>query len=126
MTNIPTLFSQLTGPSVPWSDTSKWLWGLLGALGAVYVLFGVVLQFKKLFGRVPPLTDELDRRDKQLRKMIFASEHGLKERITRLEDLYTEMQADRLRKWDELQKEIREMSANIAFIRGERKGESSA
>lgn len=39
-------------------------------------------------------------------------------RVTTLEDNYAEMQADRVRKWDELQREISAVAENVAYIRG--------
>ncbi len=112
-------------PEVPWSATGSWMVGLIGVLGVVYLGLGVWSQIKKLFGQTPPMHEALEQRDKALRKMIFASEAGLKERIQtervridQLEQRYLEMQIDRERKWATLQKSISELAEMVAFIRG--------
>lgn len=112
-------------PEVPWSATGSWMVGLIGVLGVVYLGLGVWSQIKKLFGQTPPMHEALEQRDKALRKMIFASEAGLKERIQtervridQLEQRYLEMQIDRERKWSVLQKSISELAEMVAFIRG--------
>lgn len=105
-------------PAVPWSDTTQWIFGACGFLGVVTLIFTVALQARKLFGRTPPIHDELEKRDKALRKMIFASESNLKGRIDKLEQRYEEMQLDRERKWAQLQSEFTEMATTLSYIRG--------
>lgn len=105
-------------PPIPYSTTGQFMLGLLGFLMIVGTVLWIWNQGSKAFGRTPPLNDELEKRDKALRKMIFASENNLKERIKKLEDLYAEMQADRIRKWAELQREIAEQNAALSYIRG--------
>jgi len=112
-------------PEVPWSATGSWMVGLIGVLGVVYLGLGVWSQIKKLFGQTPPMHEALEQRDKALRKMIFASEAAMKERIQNereridvLEQRYLEMQIDRERKWATLQKSISELAEMVAFIRG--------
>lgn len=39
-------------------------------------------------------------------------------RVKVLEDQYTEMQYDRIRKWEQLQNEMGELKSDLAFIRG--------
>lgn len=39
-------------------------------------------------------------------------------RVAVLEDQYTEMQADRIRKWEQLQTEMGELKSDLSFIRG--------
>ena len=39
-------------------------------------------------------------------------------RVGVLEDQYAEMQADRIRKWEELQTEVGELKSDLSFIRG--------
>jgi hypothetical protein len=116
------MFAQTNLPPIPWSTTGTFVLGLIGVLSVVGMMLWIWNQGKRAFGRTPPMNEELDKRDKALRKMIFASENNLKERMARLEDLYAEMQADRLRKWDELQREIKSMAEDIAFMRGHTKG----
>jgi hypothetical protein len=112
------MIAQLSIPPIPWSTTGQFTLGLLGLLAVVGTLLFIWNQGKRAFGRTPPMNEELDKRDRALRKMIFASEANIKERMTRLENLYVEMQADRLRKWDELQREFGQLKSDLSFIRG--------
>lgn len=112
--------------NIPWSTTGTFTLGLIAVMTIALLVFQLVIAIKKVFGRTPPMNEELDKRDKALRKMIFASENAMKERLRRLEDLYTEMQSDRIRKWEELKGEISEVSSGIAFIKGEIKGRNES
>ncbi len=118
------LLAQAT-TTVPWEFFPPWLFGLFGALciGLVALLF--IHYFKKVFGRQPPFDDEL----KKLRSEIYHSKNSLKkellelikaerERVTKLEERYEEMQLDRQRKWDELKNEYTEVSNTLAYLRG--------
>jgi hypothetical protein len=119
-------------PDVPWTVTSKWVWGLMGFLGCVWLVFAVCIQAKRLFGRTPPIQDELERREKKLRGEIMHQKNSaLKEmrsvltpliaRVEKAENDIEEMQLDRSRKWAELQKEIHTIAQDVAFIRGQEK-----
>lgn len=120
--------------AVPWSETSHWLYGLLGFLGIVLLVLLIVVNMRKAFGRVPPFHEELDKRDKAIRKQIYAVENNLRRqfmslhedqvrRIAMLEEQYAEMQRDRIRKWDELRTGLGDLGAAVAFIRGKLEGE---
>ncbi len=103
---------------IPWSTTATVSLGLLAIVMIIGALLWVWNEGKKAFGRTPPLYDELEKRDKALRKMIFASEGSLKERMNRLEQRYEEMQLDRERKWTQLQADFKELSNTLSYIRG--------
>lgn len=120
--------------AVPWSETSHWLYGLLGFLGIVLLVLLIVVNMRKAFGRVPPFHEELDKRDKAIRKQIYAAENNLRrqfmglheaqvQRITMLEEQFAEMQRDRIRKWEELKNGLSDLAANVAFMRGKLEGE---
>lgn len=132
MKTLLTFFAQLSGPAVPWSETSKWLFGLLGALGVVWLIFSVVIQARKLFGRVPPMQDELEQRDKRLRGEIQHAKNStlkefrlvlepLIERVEKTEAVAQEIQLDQTRRWTELNNEIHAIATDVAFLRGQQK-----
>mgnify|MGYP001306930413 CR=1 FL=1 len=124
------------GPVVPWTDTSKWLFGLMGFLGCIWLVFAVVIQCKKLFSRVPPVNETLNLQEKRLRgEMAHQKNSVLKEmrqvlepliqRLEKNESAIEDIQADRIRKWDALQREINGVQQDLAFIRGKfERGES--
>lgn len=120
---IAILFAQLQ--EIPWKTIGTVMLGLIGILTIGLLILSTWNQAKEAFGRKPPLNDELNTRDKALRKMIYASEANLKERVTKLEERYEEMQIDRQRKWEELQKQFGEMDKTLAFIRGKFEGDQT-
>lgn len=108
---------------IQWPQTTQTLVGIVGLLAIVSLVFSVVIKSKKLFGRNPPIGDDL----KSLRSEIYQSKNSLRKefkesmakeshRITMLEELYREMQMDRERKWAELQKELHEVEITIAML----------
>lgn|SRR3990167_11253474 len=123
-------FAQLNQtPPIPWSTTGTFMLGLIGVLSVVLLALFVWNQGKKAFGRVPPFHEELDKREKAMRRQIYAVESTLRReakqlhedsvrRINLLEQQYIEMQTDRERKWTALTKDINEVRQTLAFIRG--------
>lgn len=106
------------GLNVTQSQTNQTIWGLCGVLAIVSLVFAVILQAKKLFGRRPPIDDELRERSKKFQAQLHAVERRLDGRIDALEQRYEEMQLDRQRKWEELKGEYHELRETLMFIRG--------
>lgn len=123
-----TLFAQ-TMTDVPAAVSGGWIWGFVGvavALGSVLFTWN---QAKKAFGRVPALHEEYEARAKDLRGEIYHAKNSaikdmnarfdpLAARVVKLEEQYEEMQMDRIRKWDQLQREMSSLQRDLAFIRG--------
>lgn len=112
-------------PNVPWGTTGTFMLGLIGVIGVAVLVVQLVLGLKKLLGRTPPFHEELDKRDKAIRRQVFAVENNLKaahaentKRIEALEERYDEMQKDRERKWSELKEDINGVGQTLAYIRG--------
>lgn len=103
---------------VPWSATSQWLFGALGFLGIVYLLFGVAIGARKLFGTRPPLDDQLLEVQKVLRAEFKAGDDSLRRSIETILEEIAEMNSTRLRLLSEIKNEIRELSNDVSFIRG--------
>ena len=114
---------------IPVNDTMKTLLGLIGVMVLAITVLTFWLLCKKLFGRKPPLSKELAELKKEmLGHVMHQKNSALKEmgnrhaehqrRIEQLEEQYRQMQLDRERKWAELQKEIKELSETLSFMRG--------
>ena len=114
---------------VPMSDTMKVLGGLIGVMVLIITALSCVLLIKKVFGRKPSVTKELEQNAASLRKEMYhglgsakkemlgkLSEQG--QRITELEELYKEMQLDRERKWNELKQEYHQLDNKLAVMHG--------
>ena len=112
--------------AVPYlGETGSLALGLIGMLTVAALILTVAQKGKAVFGRTPPFHEELDQRDKALRKMIFATEASLKERIAEqgrltmeLAEQLRDLQLDRQRKWEELRQGYSELRESLAFIRG--------
>lgn len=105
-------------PVIPISTTGAWILGLIGALSIGTIILVFLNQWKKFFGRRPPIDEELDRREKMLRDEITAGDEALGKRIDQVNDQYLSLQAERERNWKELNAHISEVSNDVAFIRG--------
>jgi len=60
-------------PDLNWPETLKALVGIVGILSIIYLVFSVAIAWKKLFGRRPPIAEELDRLEKKLHAEIVES-----------------------------------------------------
>jgi len=108
--------------AVPWPATQSWLLGLLGAASFLYVILGTINQGRKLFGRTPPIDEDLQRLNSSLKKELKDQTDTLTDAMGDLqqktEDAISEMRIDRLRTWEALKGEIGEVKTEVAFIRG--------
>lgn len=118
------LFAQAT-TEIPFKFLPPWLYGFLAFLSCVLLVLMVLHYGKKVFGRNPPLDDDL----KKLRREIYHATGTVKKElkeliatqakeITELRDMYFEMQKDRERKWKELDDKFSGLASSLAFIRG--------
>lgn len=105
--------------------TNQFILGACGVLMVVTLVFGVVLQAKKLFGRQPPIDDVLKGLRKEIyhakgsvRKELLAEMHLDRIRLVKLEEHYEEMQLDRERKWKELNETYHALDLKIAAMTG--------
>ena len=62
-----------TAVDIPLSDTMKTLIGILGVLTAGLMVMWFAIAWKKLFGRRPPIGEELDKLEKRMRAELVAS-----------------------------------------------------
>lgn len=60
-------------PDLSWPETLKTLVGIVGVLMIVWLIFSVAIAWKKLFGRRPPIQDELDKLEARLHAEIIES-----------------------------------------------------
>lgn len=118
----------------PWKYFPPWLFGFIGFLSVVLLGLMVIYYMRKVFGRKPPIAEEMKGIVKLLRgeihreKNSVLKEVGLRlsplvDRVQKNEDAIEEIQLDRTRKWEALTRSINEVANNVAFLRGQRKGE---
>jgi hypothetical protein len=67
--------------NVPLSVTMTWVYGALGASGVVGMILFTIVQARKVFGRKPPMDEQLSHLDKSLRKDMRAGDFALEEQI---------------------------------------------
>ena len=101
---------------IPMSDTLKTLVGLIGVMVLIITVLTCVILVKKVFGRTPPLTDEL----KKLRSEIYKETGGVRKDLTlRMDGVDAEIEEikiDRERKWKELTGEYHKLDTKIATL----------
>ena len=67
---IVTILAQ-SQPDLNWPETLKVEVGIVGLLMIVWLVFSVAIASRKLFGRKPPFSDELDKIEKRLHDEIL-------------------------------------------------------
>jgi hypothetical protein len=113
---------------IPWHYFPPWLFGFIGFLAVVWLALGVVNAGKKLFGRRPPIDDQLKEVVKILRSEIHREKNSvLKEfklrmipveaRIQKSEEEIVDIQLGLARKWDELKDSIHAMALDVAVLK---------
>jgi len=114
--------AQIQTPPIPWPLTGNWVLGLIGVLAAVYLVLGVAGQCQKLFGKNPPLSDELLRIDRQARADLAQTAQDCERRHSTLrhemDERLREIAVERTRNLGELHEKINAVAADVAFIRG--------
>lgn len=107
---------------VPWPLTGHWFVGLIGVLGVVYLVLGVAQQCRRLFGKHPPIGEELTRVNHDLRNdlarvaMDCERRHGSLH--DELDERFRELSLERTRSLGELHEKINGVASDAAFIRG--------
>jgi DNA repair exonuclease SbcCD ATPase subunit len=120
-----TLIAEIN-PPVPWSVTGNFVYGLLGLIGVLVLVLTVVEKIKSVFGRKPPLEEEMKGKHKRLfgeiehaknsvKKELRAEMAADRQRLNKLEEYYEDMQIDRERKWQELKKDYHALE--VSFVK---------
>jgi len=118
------LLSEIDAP-VNIIATQQTLWGLVGLLAVIYLVFAVVIQAKKLFGRKPAIDDDL----KKLRQEIYHSAgkvkkdlnvdfESLEDRFDKIVEDINDIKLDRERKWQQLTAEYHSLDLKLATLTG--------
>ena len=118
-------------------QTGQLLLGLVGLLTAAVLVLTFVQKVKSVFGKQPPMTEQLREMVKLLRGEIHREKNSaLKEfklklepvlaRMNKAEEEIMDIQIDRERKWGELKNEMHAIANDVAYLRGIRKGEKES
>jgi hypothetical protein len=78
-------------PDVPWNTTGGWMLGLIGVLGATSLVFAVAIQAKKLFGKEPPISEELRRLGEACAARYAQSEASLQSHAVADDKIHAEL-----------------------------------
>jgi hypothetical protein len=107
---------------VPWPMAGNWFLGLIGVLGVAYLVLGVAHQSRRLFGKHPPLGEEIARIDQELRRDLARAARECERRHeaarSDLGERFRELALERERNLGELHEKINFVAADVAFIRG--------
>ena len=69
------IFAQLQ-PDMNWPATLKFIVGMVGMLMIVWLVFSVAIAWNKLFGRRPPIGDEIAALEKKIHSQILETYSG--------------------------------------------------
>ena len=96
-----------------WPAAMKTLAGVIGLLCIVSLIFTVVLQSKKLFGRTPPLMDELDKLEKKLHSQILETYSRAYKNSEEAKQEARDVRADMESRFEKLNEDRQKIQAGI-------------
>jgi hypothetical protein len=112
----------MTHENIPWPITANWLLGLTGALGMTYLGLEVTARCRKLFGKQPPVSEEIARLDGELRRSVSQATQDCERRHDALrgemDERFRELTIERARSLANLYEKINRVAEDVAFIRG--------
>ncbi|EEF62084.1 hypothetical protein [Pedosphaera parvula] len=110
---MKSFLAQEAVPQVPWPATSTWLLGAIGFMGIVLLILGVVNQARKLWGRQPPIDEELANLDEDFDKRERTIRFDIQAGDEQLEQLMAELRAEVEFKLDALGIEKQQQSKDL-------------
>ena len=96
-----------------WPATIKAGVGIMGLLCIASLVFSVVLQARKLFGRRPPIEDELERLEKKLHAQVIDSFGRAYKRADEARALAEALRAEMDLKFEKLHEDRQRVQENI-------------
>ena len=110
-----------TTTGVPWGVTSHWLFGLIGALGVAWLMLGIANQSRKVFGKRPPLYEELGTLRTELTEADCLLARKLEMEHKELDVRLAEIQTLHLREQRVLHRKINGIARSVYLICGRMK-----
>jgi hypothetical protein len=110
MSNLLLAQVELSGT---WPATIKVAIGIIGLLCIASLIFSVVLQSRKLFGRRPPIEDELDKLEKKLHAEVMDSFGRAYKRAEEAHAAAESLSADTDQKFEKLHEDRQRVQENI-------------
>jgi hypothetical protein len=114
----PLLLLAQIEPDIKWPDTMKVLIGIVGLLSVVWLVLSVAIASKKLFGKHPPIQEEL----KAVRDEFQAADSALARRIQeetqKRETAIENINIDRARTLGQLHRKMNSINRNLYLIAG--------
>lgn len=108
----------LAAAQIEWPATIQLLMGIVGLLSIVALIFTVALQARKLFGKHPPLHEEMKSVREEFRAADQALALSLREEGEKREQQFAELQIERQRTLSHLHKKMNGISRNLYLIAG--------
>jgi hypothetical protein len=111
------VFADIT-PQVPFNITGSWLLGLIGCLSIIYLILGVWSSARKLFGRRPPIDEDIARLQASMKIELEKQTTFLTRRIDEVHQNTEELRLERERTWKAFQAQISELGQQFAYLSG--------
>lgn len=102
--------------------TGNWFLGLIGVLSVACLVLGVAQQSRRLFGKHPPLSEEVNRMDQERRREMLLVTQDCERRHTTLrgemDERFRDLAIENARSLGELHEKINAVASDLAFIKG--------
>lgn len=106
-------------PPVEWSTTGNVMLGIIGILGVCVLILSFVEKWKKVFGKHPPLHEEIEKLRSDVKISVAGAYKAVeKERLTR-EQAFQDLALERARTVQTINESVLQISKDIAFMRGQ-------
>lgn len=73
-----------------WPSVMPWLMGAVGVMAIIYLAFSTVIAGRKLFGKHPPMDEQLETLDRSLRKQITDGDKQVANQVESLREDFEE------------------------------------
>lgn len=106
-------------PDIHWPDTIKVIVGLVGLLSIVWLILSVAIACRKLFGKHPPIHEELIRLRKEFTESDAVLLAAIKEEAKERQKAITAINESRAKTLSDINEKISDLQTKLGQIPGE-------
>lgn len=109
--------AQLNSP-IGWDTTGHFMLGLIGVLGVVLIIMQIAVASRKLFGKHPPIEQELKAVRDEFQSADASLARALKDECCKREEAFANLTIERARTLGQLHRKMNGISRNVYLIAG--------
>jgi len=103
---------------IEWNTTGNFVLGLIGVLGVVLIVMQIAVAGRKLFGKHPPIHEELRAVRNEFQSADAALARAIREEREKRELAFSDLAIERARTLGQLHKKMNGISRNVYLIAG--------